>query len=300
MEDFMREAIEVRAPYDFRRMLTRIQSRPTSLTWVDMTAGQWARVLYVEGEPVPVRVSFSGTVEKPRLLVESPIVGNRQALILAEVRRLLSVEVPLEPFLAQAALRPEWITVLSRWAGYRVILDGDPFESLVRTVIGQQIHVAVAAKLVDRLVVRAGRRITFEDISLGVFPRADTLRHWSSEEWTALGFSAPKARYLTTLAAVAADEGWNGKTFQEMSDDAVMKRLLPLPGIGRWTAECFLIFGLGRLDVVPAGDLGLQRALQRLYGWSQKPSESEVREVLAPFQPWRSLATLYLWQSLLP
>jgi len=296
----MQEAIEVRAPYDFRRMLTRIQSRPTSLAWVDMTAGQWARVLYVQGEPVPVRVGLSGTVEKPRLVVESPVVGHRQALIMAEVRRLLSVEVPLETFLAQAGSRPEWIPVLNRWAGYRLILDGDPFESLVRTVIGQQIHVAVAAKLVDRLVVRAGRRISFEDISLGVFPRADTLRHWSAEEWAALGFSAQKARYLASLAAVAADEGWDEKTFQEMPDDAVMKRLLPLPGIGRWSAECFLIFGLGRLDVVPAGDLGLQRALQRLYGWTQKPSESEVRQVLAPFQPWRSLATLYLWQSLLP
>jgi DNA-3-methyladenine glycosylase II len=76
--------------------------------------------------------------------------------------------------------------------------------------------------------------------------------------------------------------------------------LMPLRGIGRWTVDCFLLFGLARPDVIPGQDIGIQQAIQRLYQMPQRPTADDVRHMAAQWSPWRSYATYYLWQSLIP
>ncbi len=77
-----------------------------------------------------------------------------------------------------------------------------------------------------------------------------------------------------------------------------METLLPLRGIGRWTVECLLLFGMGRPDLLPAADIGLRRAVQRVYGLPERPGEEEVRRIGEAWAPWRSYATFYLWDAI--
>jgi DNA-3-methyladenine glycosylase II len=114
----------------------------------------------------------------------------------------------------------------------------------------------------------------------------------------AVGFSRPKVSFLQDLAAQVVDQRLPLDALQMMSDEEVMAALTAVKGIGRWTAEVFLLFRLGRMDVFPADDLGLVRAVQRTYGLRKKPSRDRLMKIAEPWRPYRSVAAWYLWRSL--
>lgn len=114
----------------------------------------------------------------------------------------------------------------------------------------------------------------------------------------AVGFSRPKVSFLHDLAAQVVDQRLPLDALQMMSDEEVMAALTAVKGIGRWTAEVFLLFRLGRMDVFPADDLGLVRAVQRTYGLRKKPSRDRLMKIAEPWRPYRSVAAWYLWRSL--
>jgi DNA-3-methyladenine glycosylase II len=119
---------------------------------------------------------------------------------------------------------------------------------------------------------------------------ADTIR--------AVGFSRPKVGFLKDLAAQVVDGRLPLETLHALPDEQVLDTLTAIKGIGRWTAEVFLIFRLGRLDVFPADDLGLVKAVERLYGLRKKPSRDRLMKIAEPWRPYRSVAAWYLWRSL--
>jgi DNA-3-methyladenine glycosylase II len=167
---------------------------------------------------------------------------------------------------------------------------GDAFTTLARSIVGQQISVKAAQSVWDKLVLLLGTPATRIE-PLAVHSRlASQLRE--------AGLSLRKAEYLLDLARHFDSGQVHVDEWQRMPDEAIIEELVAIRGIGRWTAEMFLIFRLQRLDVLPVGDLGIQNAIQKAYRLRKKPSPERMRKLAAVWQPYRSIACWYLWRSL--
>ncbi len=159
-----------------------------------------------------------------------------------------------------------------------------PFEALVRAIAGQQISTFAAAAIYRRLVTLAGDPLTPQ----GVLARPP-------EELRAAGLSGRKVGYLRDLAERILDGRLQLDRLDELSDEQVRTQLVAVSGIGRWSADMFLLFELHRPDVFPAGDLGLRKAVQLLDGLDRVPAEREAEARSERWRPYRSLATRYLF-----
>jgi DNA-3-methyladenine glycosylase II len=165
---------------------------------------------------------------------------------------------------------------------------GEPFLTLARAIVGQQISVKAAQSVWDRLVVCVGE-MTPESVLAKQRP---LLR--------ACGLSDRKTEYIADLAQHFADGQIHVQRWPQMGDEEIIAELVAVRGIGRWTAEMFLIFNLLRPDVFPLDDLGLQKAICRSYYKRKKVSVNTLRRLGESWRPWRSVATWYLWRSLDP
>ncbi len=164
----------------------------------------------------------------------------------------------------------------------------DPYGTLARAIVGQQISVPAAQAVWGRL-----------DGTLGaVIP--DRVAEASVDSLLACGLSRAKARYLQDLAARFLDGSLDPDGWAALDDEAVIAELTKILGIGRWTADMFLIFTLLRGDVLPLGDVGLQRAMGTHYRGGGKLESLEMERIAEAWRPWRSVAVWYLWRSLDP
>lgn len=179
-------------------------------------------------------------------------------------------------------------TIIGRCPRMHLVPRGDPFYTLARSIVGQQISVKAAQAVWNRLL----------DALPEVAP--ETALEAGADKLFACGLSRRKVEYLTDLAAHFASARIQPAQWNTMSDEEVIAELVQIRGIGRWTAEMLLIFSLLRPDVLPVDDLGLQRAVSLGYRGGRKVSESTIRRVARTWAPWRSVATWYLWRSLDP
>ena len=165
---------------------------------------------------------------------------------------------------------------------------GDPFATLARSIVGQQISVKAAASVWARFE-RAARTVHPERVSR---MRLSTL--------TAAGLSGRKAEYLRDLAAHFVQGRVDPTHWPSLPDEAIIDELVQVRGIGRWTAEMFLMFNLMRPDILPLDDLGLLKAVALHYNGGQTMARAEVQRVADAWRPWRTVATWMLWRSLDP
>lgn len=168
----------------------------------------------------------------------------------------------------------------------RLSRGGSAFAYLARAILAQQISVAAARSVASRLNARFGAPLRPEHV-LGA----------SDGELRALGLSRQKATYLRDLAGKARD-GLPLARLSRLSDERVIEELTVVKGIGRWTAEMYLMNRLGRPDVLPVDDLGIQAAMQKAYRMRARPRPERMRRVAASWRPYRTVACWYLWQSL--
>lgn len=162
-----------------------------------------------------------------------------------------------------------------------------PFMTLARAIIGQQVTIASAESLWQRFTEKCGRR-----------PTPGSVLKVSDDELRAAGLSKRKTEYVLDLAVHFAEKKVRPATWASMDDEAVVADLCAIRGIGRWTAEMFLIFSLRRPDVLPLDDASLLRAISLHYFSGEPVSRFEAREVAQAWAPWRTVATWYLWRSL--
>jgi DNA-3-methyladenine glycosylase II len=166
--------------------------------------------------------------------------------------------------------------------------EPDRFASLVRAILAQQISTKAAAAIMARLVEAVAVTGMTPEAILRLSPRA--LRR--------VGLSASKARALADLAEKVSTGSVPLADLHELPDEEVIRQLLPVRGIGRWTAEMFLIFSLGRLDVLPVDDWGFRVGVQRQYDLPQPPDRIALTALAEPWRPYRTVATWYIWRSL--
>lgn len=162
----------------------------------------------------------------------------------------------------------------------------EPFHMLANSIISQQLSTRAAATIKQRVGALVGAPFQIEKV-LSTPP----------EQLRAAGLSAAKVRYIFELAARVRDGRLNFAALIALEDEALIGKLIEVPGIGRWTAEMFLLFGLKRLDVLAIGDAGLQRAAHLLYG-KRRRSPTLLSRVAENWRPYRSVASWYLWRSL--
>ena len=165
---------------------------------------------------------------------------------------------------------------------------GDAFVTLARSIVGQQISVKAAQSVWERLLEACPKMTPAAVQKLGL------------EKLASCGLSKRKAEYITDLALHFRDGSVHEKDWSSMDDEAVIAELVQIRGIGRWTAEMFLIFNLLRPNILPLDDLGLLKGISINYFSGEPVSRSDAREVSANWEPWRTVATWYLWRSLDP
>jgi len=164
----------------------------------------------------------------------------------------------------------------------------EAYGALVRSIVGQQLSTKAARTIYERLTAMFGDRT----------PTPAELLAADPEEVRSAGLSRPKVSYLRSLAEHVESGELELDRLTELSDDDVTEQLTAVKGLGQWTADMFLIFHLSRPDVLPVGDLGIRRAVERQYGLDDLPDAARLLEIGEPWRPQRSLASLYLWRSL--
>ena len=162
-----------------------------------------------------------------------------------------------------------------------------PFFDLIRSIISQQLSVKAAKTIYDRYIQLIG------------YPYdADYLVSIDIESLRSVGISYQKCNYIKNVASKLIDNSNFFLVLENCSDDEVIEELTRIKGVGVWTAQMFLMFTLGRLDVLPLGDVGIQNAVQKFYQLNSKPDHKQLQEIAANWSPYRTIGCWYLWQAL--
>jgi DNA-3-methyladenine glycosylase II len=179
--------------------------------------------------------------------------------------------------------------IIDRVGDYGIEFRDPDFETLVKSIVYQQLSGRVASVIFGRVVKAAGGKLTPESI---LKLRPGRMR--------ALGLSGQKTAYIRDLARHTRDGKVDFAELLALPDEEVIERLTEVKGVGVWTAHMFLIFALRRTDVLPLGDLGIRAAIRKAYGFAELPEPAEMEALAARWRPYCTVASWYLWRSLEP
>jgi len=166
----------------------------------------------------------------------------------------------------------------------------DYYRELVESIVGQQLSVKAAAAI----------RRKFLELFDGAFPEPAAILEKTPEELRAAGLSWAKAKYIQDLAQHVIDGKIKFDHFDALSNDEIIAELTSVKGIGEWTAHMFLMFLMGRLDILPVGDLGIKNGVRALYGLKKQPDAEDIQKIAKKYHwhPYESVASWYIWASL--
>ena len=177
--------------------------------------------------------------------------------------------------------------IIDRVGDFEIKKRNNHFAALVEAIISQQLASGAADAITRRFRKLYPR-----------FPKPIQILNTKDSKLRSVGLSKMKVGYLKDLARKIESGDLNIRTLSKMSDEEIIAQLTQVKGIGRWTAEMFLIFSCGRLDVLPVGDLGLRKGIQLAFSLPELPKPKEVEKIGMRWKPYRSIATWYLWKSL--
>jgi DNA-3-methyladenine glycosylase II len=165
---------------------------------------------------------------------------------------------------------------------------GDAYTTLLRAIVGQQLSAKAAATIYDRVI----------GLFDGGTPSAAALLEIDYDALRGAGLSGRKVEYVKDLARHVVSGELEADRLDDLTDEKVIEEVTAVRGLGVWTAHMFLIFHLEREDVLPVGDLGIRNAIKAEYGLDELPTPAEMEELAEPWRPHRTLACLYLWESI--
>ena len=203
----------------------------------------------------------------------------------AKARKALAASDPTMAALIERVGKIDIATRLQRRSEER---PNDAYGALLRAIVGQQLSTKAARTIYLRVIELFG----------GSTPSPEQLLEAREEDLRAAGLSGRKTEYVRDLASPVLSGELELDRLDQLSDEEVVEEIVAVRGLGQWTAEMFLLFHLERPDVLSGGDLGIRKAIQIEYGLEKMPPPTEVLEIGEPWRPYRSLASLYLWESL--
>jgi AraC family transcriptional regulator of adaptative response / DNA-3-methyladenine glycosylase II len=211
------------------------------------------------------------------------------------VRKMLGLGTDPSEFERRSQQDPQWWNLVKRRKGLRVPQTQDVFEGLVWAIIGQQISLTFACSLRRRLLRLAGTRLNQELIA---HPRPQDVAALDYDDLTRLQFSGRKAEYLIDTARLVARGDLDLESLAQQPAPRVEKDLLAIRGLGPWSTHYIMMRSCNFADCVPLGDSGLAEALQTFHRVDERPTAQAMEQLMEPFAPHRSLATIHLWSSL--
>ena len=315
----MRLRLRLPEPYDLGWMLGFLADRAApALERVE--PGQLVRVIRLAGVPAVLTVRHAvGPAPARWLMVEAAAAAPAADLVTAAVagpaasapaaatpaaadlrrllRRMFDLDTALGPFLELARRDRLLGPLVARHPGLRLPQLPDPFEGAVRAIVGQQVSVAAARTVVDRLIRQLGEPVAAAGPGLFAFPQPAAMAAASPERLAALGLTRAKAAALIAVAAATAGGAVDWERLRGAAPEAAQAALLALPGIGPWTASYIRMRALGDRDAFPASDLGVIKALASL---APRTAVAGIAGLAERWRPFRAYAALHLWRSLAP
>jgi len=234
----------------------------------------------------------------PDTVPTAGLAGRRAAAGLRRLlRRMFDLDTDLGPFLELARRDPLLRRLVARHPGMRLPQLPEPFEGAVRAIVGQQVSVAAARTVVDRLIRQLGEPVAAAGPGLFAFPRPAAVAAASPERLAALGLTRAKAAALIAVAAATAGGAVDWERLRGAAPEAAQAALLALPGIGPWTAAYIRMRALGDRDAFPASDLGVIKAVASL---APRTAVAGIAGLAERWRPYRAYAAIHLWRSLSP
>lgn len=287
--------VPVSPPYDFALTASFFARFATEI--VDrFTEGTYRRALWVNGRAVTVRVRPQGRRLGVRLAGPRLTAGDVGAAR-RTVARMFGGGQDLGGFYRMARRDPVLSRTLPRLRGLRVACYASLFEALVIAILSQQVTIQFANTLKGRLVEAYGTRVRGDGEALWAFPRPQDLAGAKVADLRGMQLSTRKGEYVVDLARAFAGGGWDEAALAALDDEAFVARVASLRGLGRWSAEWALIRGLGRTDLLPADDVGVQRAISEGYFRGRRVTPRMVDRFGRRWRPYRSLAISYLFTA---
>jgi len=183
---------------------------------------------------------------------------------------------------------PKLAKIIKQVGNYNIKITKNRYQSLVEAIIAQQLSGSAAESILKK----------FKKLFKSKFPKPVEVIKTPDSKIRSIGLSKMKIMYIKDLSKKIQSKQLNMRIISTKSDEYIVEHLTDVKGIGRWTAEMFLIFSLGRLDVLPVGDLGLKKGIQLMYSLKELPNEKEIEQIAESWKPYRTVATWYLWKSL--
>ena len=183
---------------------------------------------------------------------------------------------------------PKFAKIIMQIGDYNVKITKNRYQSLVEAIISQQLSGSAANSIIKK----------FRKLYKSKFPKPRDVIKTSDSKLRTTGLSKMKIIYIKELSKKIESKELNMRKISSQSDEQVIEILTDVKGIGRWTAEMFLIFSLGRLDILPVGDLGLKKGIQSMYALKELPEKEQIEQLAESWKPYRTVATWYLWKSL--
>lgn len=287
-EIMWQETIQIEGPYHFDRVLERHAIDP--LKQVDLKNRSIKVPILIKKSPQVVEITAFGTVEEPIFKV---IGQNEKAATMKRISEIFQWDISLKQ-IHEHFQQTDLGQLFQEHFGTPLVLDFDPFSCLVKCIIHQQLNLAFAHTLTERFVKMYG----YEMDGVWFYPNPETVAQLTVEQLRELQFSGRKAEYVIDLARAVASGELNFESIINESEEDIFNKLIKVRGIGAWTIQNFLMFGLGRPNLFPPADVGIQNALKKLYQLERKPSLEELEQYKQGWEPYLSYASLYLWRSI--
>jgi DNA-3-methyladenine glycosylase II len=284
------EEIKLNTLYDFDYSLYRISFDPlSSIQLVD----RLVMIPFVTGnEKHIIHVQAIGTTDRPHFIVKSNDMRKKEE-ILDYIVDLFQWKKDLAK-IANHFVGTNLASLFDEYPGTPIVREFDLYYSLMKTIIHQQLNMKFAYVLSTRFVERYGEKIG----GVWFYPTPERIASITVEELRELQFSGRKAEYVIDTSRLIAEGKLDLDNLKQKQDEEILSELIKIRGIGRWTAENWLMFGLGRENHFPKADIGIQNAVKEFLGMDRKPTKQELMEISQGWHPYRSYASLTLWRSI--
>lgn len=284
----LEESVSITGPYNFDLALSRMALDP--LNRVDLEKRSVKIPLVLNDTKIVAEVIGIGTLENPEFLVRAAIEKEKTIQRLTEIFHWDTELIHIHEHYQTTELKE----LFNQHYGTPLVLEFDPFSSMIKSIIHQQLNLKFAFTLTERFVKKFGEEID----GVWFYPSPEKVASLTVEQLRELQFSTRKAEYVIGIGQLAASGKLDFETLKSKSDVEIAQELIKIRGVGPWTIENFLMFALGRPNLFPMGDIGIQNALKKYFNLEQKPTIAEMENYKEPWNPYLSYASLYLWRSI--
>ncbi|WP_342541902.1 DNA-3-methyladenine glycosylase [Paenisporosarcina sp. FSL H8-0542] len=280
----MTETIHLDFPYNFERVLDRLSMDPL------ISLNKEKRYVMVPTEERKIyKVQAFGTTVEPAF----KIIGPEDDKEIQKIKEIFHFDRSLEPIHEHFA-KTNLALLFEEHRGTPIIREFSLYATLMKSIIHQQLNLSFAHTLTERFVHTFGEQVE----GVWVYPDPAAVGQLQVEDLRKLQFSTRKAEYVIGVSKAIANGELDLESLSYQDDETIIETLVKYRGIGPWTAGSFLLFGLGRPNLFPLADIGLQNALKKIWGTADKPKAAEISSHFPEWSPYLSYASLYLWRSI--